>query len=76
MAEAAWMGLGSPQISRFERESFVSLTDPPRSNIYSSSVGNEPDHYNPKLDPQTYTAIWEVFIFLFVSLKRSYMFCI
>ncbi|KAG1876757.1 glycoside hydrolase family 79 protein [Suillus tomentosus] len=40
MAEAAWMGLGSPQISRFE-------------------LGNEPDHYNPKFDPQTYTAIWE-----------------
>lgn len=40
MAEAAWMGLGSPQISRFE-------------------LGNEPDHYNPKLDPQAYTAKWE-----------------
>jgi hypothetical protein len=74
MAEAAWTGLGSSQISRFESESFDSLTDVLRSDHSPSSVGNEPDQYSFHLDAQTYTAIWKVFLFLFVSLM-SYTFC-
>ncbi|KAG1821171.1 uncharacterized protein BJ212DRAFT_1575402 [Suillus subaureus] len=59
MAEAAWMGLGSRRISRFESESFDSPTDASRSDYTPSSVGNEPDQYYLDLDAQTYTAIWE-----------------
>jgi hypothetical protein len=66
MAEAAWTGLGSSQISRFESESFDSLTDAFRSDHSPCSVGNEPDQYYLDLDAQNYTAMWEVFLFLFL----------